>query len=87
MIVHFSGRVQGVGFRYTTRKVAEGFDVVGTVRNLPDGQVELIAEGTESELLGFLEEIETQSLPGFIEEREIEWLEPKDGYKGFRIIP
>ncbi|MEE3179555.1 MAG: acylphosphatase [Verrucomicrobiota bacterium] len=37
--VIFSGRVQGVGFRYTTREIATGFDVVGAVRNLPDGTV------------------------------------------------
>ena len=40
----YSGRVQGVGFRYTVKQVAAGYDVAGTVRNLPDGRVELVAE-------------------------------------------
>ena len=47
---HFSGHVQGVGFRYTVADVAEDFDVRGYVRNLPDGRVELVAEGDEAEI-------------------------------------
>ena len=42
---YFSGRVQGVGFRYTSRNIAINYDVTGFVRNLPDGRVELVAEG------------------------------------------
>ncbi len=48
--VYFTGRVQGVGFRYTTVQVAAGFRVTGYVRNLPDGRVELVAEGEPPEL-------------------------------------
>ena len=44
----FSGRVQGVGFRYTTKEVATGYDVVGSVKNLPDGSVELLIMGAVS---------------------------------------
>lgn len=43
--IHFSGRVQGVGFRYTTRQIASRFEVCGYVRNLPDGRVQLVVEG------------------------------------------
>jgi acylphosphatase len=46
----FSGRVQGVGFRYTARRIAASFRVTGTVRNLDDGRVELIAEGEPAEI-------------------------------------
>ena len=49
MQVFYSGHVQGVGFRYTVKTVAWGFEVTGTVRNLQDGRVELIAEGAMSE--------------------------------------
>src|SRR5471030_2081507 len=49
MKVFYSGRVQGVGFRYTARTVAAGFEITGYVRNLPDGRVELVAEGDDSE--------------------------------------
>ena len=41
--VLYEGHVQGVGFRFATKNIARGFDVVGTVRNLPDGRVELEA--------------------------------------------
>lgn len=56
----YSGHVQGVGFRYTTQSIARGYDVVGYVRNLPDGRVELVAEGTATELDAFLAEIAEQ---------------------------
>ena len=52
--VVYSGHVQGVGFRYTTARIADGFAVVGFVRNLADGRVELVAEGTKQELDRFL---------------------------------
>lgn len=48
--IHFSGHVQGVGFRATTRAVARGLAVAGYVKNLPDGRVELVAEGPQAEL-------------------------------------
>ncbi len=55
--VHFSGRVQGVGFRYTARSIALQHDVSGYVRNLPDGRVELVLEGTEVEMDRVLDEL------------------------------
>lgn len=55
--VLFSGSVQGVGFRYTTRSIAKHFDVTGYVRNLPDGGVEVVVEGAADQLDGFLREL------------------------------
>jgi acylphosphatase len=52
--VAFSGHVQGVGFRYTTQDIARQFDVLGYVRNLSDGRVELVVEGTRHELSRFI---------------------------------
>lgn len=52
--VWFKGRVQGVGFRYTTVRVADRFAVTGWVRNLPDGRVEMVAEAAEDELDRFV---------------------------------
>jgi acylphosphatase len=57
---HFSGRVQGVGFRYTAQGIARGFSVTGYVRNLPDGRVEVVAEGEAEEISRFLAEIGRQ---------------------------
>jgi len=55
--VIYAGRVQGVGFRYTTCSIARGHDVSGYVRNCPDGRVELVAEGRPHELDVFLREV------------------------------
>jgi acylphosphatase len=52
--VHYSGRVQGVGFRYTACRIAGQFAVTGYVRNLPDGRVELVAEGRPEEVQAML---------------------------------
>ena len=54
---HFSGHVQGVGFRYTARHAASARQVTGYVRNLDDGRVELIMEGSEAEMDAVLEGI------------------------------
>ncbi len=61
--VHFSGRVQGVGFRFTCQSLARGFEVAGFVRNLPDGRVELMAEGDDNELDAFLASIRLEMGP------------------------
>ena len=53
----YHGRVQGVGFRYTTRSIARRHPVSGWVKNLPTGAVELLVEAEASELAGFLEEV------------------------------
>lgn len=60
--VIFEGRVQGVGFRYTVKQLTMGFDVVGTVKNLPDATVELNLMGEESEVEEFLKEIVEESV-------------------------
>lgn len=67
--VFFTGRVQGVGFRYQTLQVAKGFDVSGYVRNLPDGRVQLEAEGAEGEVTAFVDAVADQ-LAGYIRQTE-----------------
>ena len=64
--VFYEGRVQGVGFRYTVRYLAKGYDVIGWVRNLPDGRVELLAGGQPEEVDAFLQAIAESELAGFI---------------------
>jgi acylphosphatase len=67
-ISYFSGRVQGVGFRYTAQDVARGFKVIGYVRNLPDGRVELVAEGEAAEIDKLLDAV-SEKMEGFIKNR------------------
>lgn len=62
-IVHYSGRVQGVGFRYCARRTAEEFAVTGTVRNLADGRVHLVVEGGAAQVEAFLAELATRMAP------------------------
>ena len=61
--IWFSGRVQGVGFRYTCRSLARDFPVAGWVRNLPDGRVELVVEGDPAELDAFVTAIQQEMSP------------------------
>ena len=56
--VYYSGRVQGVGFRYTARSVARGFSVTGFVKNLSDGRVHLVVEGQAAEVRAFLNSLQ-----------------------------
>jgi acylphosphatase len=64
--VYYSGRVQGVGFRFTVRAIASRYDVVGFVRNLSDGRVQLEVEGEPSEIDRFVQEIQ-QEMQSYIE--------------------
>jgi acylphosphatase len=83
--VHYAGNVQGVGFRYSVKALAAGFDVIGTVRNLPDGRVELMAEGSADELSAFQQAIRESELGHFIQKEAVAWQEPQGGLRGFEI--
>ena len=83
--VLYSGRVQGVGFRVTVRYLARGYDVTGTARNLPDGRVELIAEGARTELKTFLDGIAQSELSGFIAKQHETWEPAQGNLRGFAI--
>jgi acylphosphatase len=85
MCIFYSGHVQGVGFRYTTKTVAAGFEVTGTVRNLPDGRVELIAEGTHAELEAFCAAIRDAGLSGLIRDESVTWSDAQNDLHGFEI--
>jgi acylphosphatase len=75
-----------VGFRYTTREIATGFDVVGAVRNLPDGTVELEIMGETDEVEAYLAEITEESpVAHFIKEVQIEKIALLENARGFRI--
>jgi acylphosphatase len=81
----FSGRVQGVGFRYTAQRIAEDFPVTGFVRNLQDGRVELLIEGEEKDLENFLQKIRKSFLTRYIDGVETRWLESSGEFQDFGI--
>lgn len=82
--VHFAGRVQGVGFRYTARNIAQQYDVRGYVRNLSDGRVELVLEGTPGETDRVVEEIR-RKMSGFVRGVTCEVSNATGDYDGFSI--
>ncbi|MBN1687815.1 MAG: acylphosphatase [Candidatus Omnitrophica bacterium] len=84
MKVIFKGMVQGVGFRFTVQRLARRFDVKGYVRNLPNGQVEVLAEGEETILEDFLKAIQVQ-MQHYIQDIEIVWGEACHRYGVFGI--
>lgn len=84
--VIFEGRVQGVGFRYTVKNLARGFDVCGCVKNLPDGNVELQVMAAADELEAFLHEITVESSLAYnIKNHYVETIPLLENCRGFRI--
>ncbi len=81
---HFSGRVQGVGFRYTVEHIAKGYPVVGYVRNLADGRVELVMEGEPDVLEKLVREVQ-QRMEGFVRETRCEESRGNGEFKAFSI--
>ena len=83
--VFFEGRVQGVGFRWTVKNLARGYDVIGWVKNLPDSRVELQASGDADEVDSFIEAIEESELRSHIRKVDVSVIPPLTGCHGFEI--
>jgi acylphosphatase len=86
MTVLYSGNVQGVGFRYTVKSAATGYEVTGQVRNLPDGRVELVAEGAKEELDAFRAGIRDSGLEHFVRKEAVAWSDATNEFRGFEIV-
>jgi len=82
--VYFTGRVQGVGFRFTAVAIAERFEVTGFVRNLPDGRVELVAEGRPEVVEAFVRAV-ADEMSGFIREARSGDSPARGDLHGFRV--
>jgi len=83
--VFFEGHVQGVGFRWSVKHIAKGFDVTGWVRNLVDGRVELQTSGDEGEVRAFLDAIGQSDLRSCIRKRTEHPLSAPPDARGFEI--
>ncbi|NPV52648.1 MAG: acylphosphatase [Firmicutes bacterium] len=79
------GHVQGVGYRAFARSVAEGLALGGFVRNLPDGSVEVVAEGEKATLDRFIKELEEGPLFGRVRGVDVEWSDYRGDLVGFTI--
>jgi acylphosphatase len=80
----FSGQVQGVGFRYTARHIAGRYDITGFVRNLPDGNVEMLAQGPERDVDNCIADIQAE-FAGYLRDTQIEPVPYSSRYTDFRI--
>jgi acylphosphatase len=83
--VHYWGAVQGVGFRMTTKRIAGQFAVTGYVRNLPDGQVEVVVAGENGEIDGFLGAVLTRMAPYIQGHRIVDASEQPSSFTSFEI--
>ena len=82
--VYYEGRVQGVGFRYTTAELATTRAVCGFVRNLRDGRVELVAEGDEAEIRSFLEDV-SMTMGRYIRNGHVAWQDHSGEFNDFSV--
>jgi acylphosphatase len=85
MTIYYSGRVQGVGFRYTVKSLTLGFDVRGFVRNLVDGRVELSIEGEKEELEAFQVAVMESGVGPLVRHQEVIWSPAENNFRGFEI--
>jgi len=86
MRIVYSGHVQGVGFRYTVKRLAQGYEVTGQIRNLPVGGVEVCAEGMHDELEAFAQAVRESELEGYIRDAQVSWGLARGGFRGFEIV-
>jgi acylphosphatase len=82
--VFYSGNVQGVGFRYTTQRLAARHDVSGYVRNLPDRRVQVVVEGSNSEVRAFLEDV-ARAMEAYIRASDVRELDATGEFDGFDV--
>jgi acylphosphatase len=81
----YSGRVQGIGFRYTVLGIARQQKVYGWIKNLDDGRVEILAQASEDVLKNFLQEI-NQRFFGYIKDLSTEWLPANGELSDFQVM-
>ena len=87
VLARISGRVQGVGFRFFARETANEFGITGYVRNLPDGSLEVVAEGEEDVLKEFLEMLRDGPRSARVTDIQVSWGPPSDEYDLFSVQP
>lgn len=83
--IFYSGRVQGVGFRYTAEKFALDLELTGWVKNLPDNRVELLCEGPKAKIEELMQAIQQSHLGKNIQKVHLKWLPATDEFTDFQV--
>ncbi len=82
-----TGRVQGVGFRYFVKNKCDELKIYGWTRNLGEDQVEILAEGSHTNLIYLIDIVKIGPPSSFVSNVHVDWLEPEDKYSSFQIMP
>jgi len=82
--VYYSGRVQGIGFRFTAQRIAEELGVCGWVKNLDDGRVEILVQAGEDKLKDFLAQINS-ALSSYIQDIQTDWGPATGEFRNFGV--
>lgn len=85
LTARFEGHVQGVGFRFSVRETAQGFPVRGYVQNLMDGDVQLVAEGLEQDVLDFLGAVRASHVFRYVTRERLAWAPATGEYANFEV--
>ena len=83
--IYYSGMVQGVGFRFTTERIAVSQNLCGWVRNVRDARVEIVCEGEEAVLVDFLDKMKNGHMNRYISDTKVEWQEATNEFVDFTI--
>jgi acylphosphatase len=83
--IRVTGLVQGVNYRYNTQRKGDEFGLAGTVRNMPDGSVQIVCEGEESAILSLIEWCKRGPRGAFVERVDVAWGERSGSFSGFSI--
>ncbi|MFH2144709.1 MAG: acylphosphatase [Candidatus Omnitrophota bacterium] len=82
--IFYTGRVQGVGFRYTVQRICAKYALAGWTRNLPDKRVEVLIQGLEEDIQAFVAELD-EAMSGYIRGKQLYWQEKKEEFRDFQI--
>jgi len=84
--IFYSGMVQGVGFRYTTQRIASGLNLSGWARNLSDGRVEILVEGSKRKIEQLIAELQEHFLQ-YIKNHQVNYYSATGKFCDFSVAP